>query len=103
MEVGDWKNTVFKAQEGKAFKTEIFQPCIMPLEEWIPDSPDQEMMEGIGRGLRTSHGINWEVAMVALVPALEDLFLAQTPAEVGSEAARSRSAGASTAVLRDMG
>lgn len=61
------------------------------------------MVEGIGRDLRTSHGINWQVAMVALVPAREDLFLAQTPAEVGSEAAQRRSAGASTAVLRDTG
>lgn len=74
----------------------------MPLEEWIPDSPDQEMVEGIGRDLRTSHGIR-QVAMVALVPAREDLFLAQTPAEVGREAAQRRSAGASTAVLRDTG
>ena len=51
--------------------------------------------------LRTSHGINWEVAMVALVSAREVLFSVQTLAEAGSEAAQSRPAGASTAVLWD--
>lgn len=59
-------------------------------------------MEGNGAaGLRTSHGINREVAVVALVSAGEVLFSAQTPTEAGSEAAQSRPAGASTAVLGD--
>lgn len=52
--------------------------------------------------LRTSRGINWEVAVVALVSAGEVLFSAQTPAEAGSEAAQSRPAAAGTAVLGDL-
>lgn len=30
---------------------------------------NREMMEGVGWELRTSPGISWEVAMVAVVPA----------------------------------
>lgn len=58
-------------------------------------------MEGNGAGLlRTAHGINREVAVVACLSG-EVLFSAQTPAEAGSEAAQSRPAGARTAVLGD--